>query len=103
MLGWPLQLLALTLAPLVVVQPAMAAGLLVLLLLGERMLNEHAGRREHLAVCAIVLGVIGTALSRRRLTPRRPRWVLAIVLVPAGAGEPAAVHLRASFIGPRRR
>jgi len=62
MLGWPLQLLALSLAPLVVVQPAMAGGLLVLLLFGERMLGERAGRRENLAVCAIVLGVVGAAL-----------------------------------------
>lgn len=62
MLGWPLQLLALSLAPLVVVQPAMAGGLLVLLLFGERMLGERAGRREHVAVCAIVLGVVGAAL-----------------------------------------
>ncbi len=61
-LGWPLQLLALSLAPLVVVQPAMAGGLLVLLLFGKRMLGEPAGRRENLAVCAIVLGVVGAAL-----------------------------------------
>jgi hypothetical protein len=62
LLGWPLQLLALSMAPLVVVQPAMAAGLLVLLIIGERMLGERAGRREHLAVGAIVVGVIGAAL-----------------------------------------
>jgi drug/metabolite transporter (DMT)-like permease len=62
LLGWPLQLLALSLAPLVVVQPAMAAGLLVLLAVSERMLGERAGRREHLAVCAILLGVLGAAL-----------------------------------------
>ena len=42
-LGWPLQVVALLLAPLVVVQPALAAGLLVLLFIGERMLGEHAG------------------------------------------------------------
>ncbi len=48
MLGWPLQVVALLLAPLVVVQPALAVGLLVLLFLAERMLGEHAGRNEHL-------------------------------------------------------
>jgi hypothetical protein len=62
LLGWPLQLLALSLAPLVVVQPAMAAGLVVLLMVSERMLGERAGRREHLAVSAIVVGVVGAAL-----------------------------------------
>lgn len=61
-LGWPLQVLALGLAPLVVVQPALAMGLPVLMVLGERMLGEHAGRREHLAVTAIVVGVIGAGL-----------------------------------------
>src|SRR5882757_2358888 len=62
-LGWPLQVVALLLAPLVVVQPMLAAGLLVLLYFGRRMLGEHAGRREHIAVCAIVLGMVGAALS----------------------------------------
>jgi hypothetical protein len=62
MLGWPLQLVALLLAPLVVVQPTLAAGLLVLLWFGRRMLHERAGRREHVAVAAIVLGVCGAAL-----------------------------------------
>jgi hypothetical protein len=62
-LGWPLQILALTLAPLVVVQPALAAGLVFLMFLGQRMLGEHAGRAEHLAVVAIVVGVVGAGLS----------------------------------------
>jgi hypothetical protein len=61
-LGWPLQIIALMLAPLVVVQPALAAGLLVLMLLAERLLGEHAGRYEHLCVWAIVLGMVGAAL-----------------------------------------
>src|ERR1700685_3637992 len=43
-LGWPLQVVALLLAPLVVVQPALAAGLLVLLFLAERMLGGDRGR-----------------------------------------------------------
>src|ERR1700692_3673743 len=49
-LGWPLQVLALLLAPLVVVQPALAAGLLTLMFVGERMLGERAGRYEYMAV-----------------------------------------------------
>jgi drug/metabolite transporter (DMT)-like permease len=62
-LGWPLQVVALLLAPLVVVQPTLAAGLLVLMFLAQRMLGEHAGRYEHLATCAIVIGMIGAALT----------------------------------------
>ena len=61
-LGFPLQVVALMLAPLVVVQPALAAGLLVLMVAGEHMLDERPGRYEYCAVVAIVLGVIGTAL-----------------------------------------
>ena len=60
-LGWPLQIIALAYAPLVVVQPALASGLLVLLLAGERLLGERPGRRELLSVAAIVAGVIGIA------------------------------------------
>src|SRR5450759_948922 len=59
-LGFPLQVVALMLAPLVVVQPALAAGLLVLMFLAQRMLGEHAGRYEYLAMGAIVVGVLGT-------------------------------------------
>jgi hypothetical protein len=62
-LGWPLQLVALLLAPLVVVQPALAAGLLVLLFFAQRMLGEHAGRSEHFAMIAIVVGVVGAGLA----------------------------------------
>jgi hypothetical protein len=62
-LGWPLQIVALLLAPLVVVQPALAAGLLVLLFLARRMLNEHVGRSEYMAMAAIVIGVVGAGLA----------------------------------------
>lgn len=60
-LGWPLQILALSYVPLVVVQPTLALGLLVLLAVGERLLGEAPGRRELLAVAAIVAGVVGIA------------------------------------------
>src|ERR1700678_3385174 len=60
-IGWPLQILALSYVPLVVVQPTLASGLLVLLLVGERMLGERPGRRELFAVGAIIAGVAGIA------------------------------------------
>src|SRR6476620_11803188 len=63
MVGFPLQLLALLLAPLVVVQPSLAAGLLVLLVVGERMLGERAGRYEYIADGATSSWVVGDALS----------------------------------------
>src|SRR5580698_9815818 len=82
MLGWPLQVVALLLAPLIVVQPALAAGLLVLMLAGQRMLGEPAGRREHVAMAAIILGVVGLALTApRRETAQHDPLALTIVLV----------------------
>jgi hypothetical protein len=63
LLGWPLEILALLLAPLTVVQPCIASGLILLLWLGATRLGEEPGRREGLAVAAIVAGVAGIALT----------------------------------------
>jgi hypothetical protein len=85
MLGWPLQVVALLLVSLVVVQPTMAVGLLVLLFFGERMLGERAGRREHLAMLAIVVGVVGiAACAPNRSTGHRDYLVVTLVLVGLG-------------------
>ena len=62
-LGFPLQVVALLLAPLVVVQPTLAAGLIVLVFVAQRMLGERAGRREHVAMIVIVVSVVGIALT----------------------------------------
>jgi hypothetical protein len=85
-LGFPLQILALMLAPLVVVQPALAAGLLVLLFFGQRILGEHAGRYEHLAVAAIVVGVVGIALTAPARSTMHTSQKLTITLVLVGIG-----------------
>ncbi len=84
-LGFPLQVLALPLAPLVVVQPALAAGLLVLMFLAQRMLGEHAGRYEYMAMGAIVIGVLGAALSA---PPRRDYCSLLMSIYPPAPLEP---------------
>jgi hypothetical protein len=83
-LGWPLQVLALLLAPLVVVQPALAAGLLVLVFMGQRMLGEHAGRHEHIAMAAIVIGVIGAGLCAPPRSTSHTSERLTITLVLLG-------------------
>jgi drug/metabolite transporter (DMT)-like permease len=54
-LGWPLQVAALAVAPLTVVQPALALGLVVLLFLGHRLLGE-AVRPRDLASVAVLAG-----------------------------------------------
>jgi drug/metabolite transporter (DMT)-like permease len=59
--AWPLQTVALLLAPLTVVQPADAVGLVLLLIFGSRVLGEPVGTREKLAVAGIVVGVTGLA------------------------------------------
>lgn len=56
-LGWPLQAGALLLAPLAVVQPSLAFGLAVLLVVGHRRLGEQVGAREVLAFLGILGGV----------------------------------------------
>jgi drug/metabolite transporter (DMT)-like permease len=86
MLGFPLQVVALLLAPLVVVQPALAAGLLVLLLLGERMLGEHAGRYEWGCVLAIAIGVVGVALTAPPRSASHTSQQLTITVVLLGLG-----------------
>jgi drug/metabolite transporter (DMT)-like permease len=57
--GWALQTVALGLAPLTVVQPSLAVGLIFLLVIGARGLHEDVGRREVLCVLGIAAGVAG--------------------------------------------
>jgi len=95
-LGWPLQVLALLLAPLVVVQPALAAGLLTLMLLGERMLNERPGRYEFVAVSLILAGMLGTSLtSPPRSTTHSEELTITLVLVGLGLASLLPYVLRA--------
>jgi hypothetical protein len=55
--GWPLQIAALALAPLTVVQPSLAIGLVLLLVLGVRLLGEPVRPRDLGAVAAIAAGL----------------------------------------------
>jgi len=66
LLGWPLQIFALAHAPLTLVQPTLALGLLLLLVLGVRILGEHVGPREIGAVVLIIasVGVFAWAAPR---------------------------------------
>lgn len=89
MLGWPLQVIALLLAPLVVVQPALAVGLVVLLFAAQRILGEHAGRYEHVAIGAIVIGVvvIGVCAPPRSTTHTSEKLTITIVLAVLAAAS----------------
>jgi drug/metabolite transporter (DMT)-like permease len=101
-LGWPLQVVALLLAPLVVVQPALAAGLLVLLFLAERMLGEHAGRYEYVAMGAIVLGVVGAGVFAPPRTTTHTSEELTITLVLVGLGLASLVPYLLRALGRSR-
>jgi drug/metabolite transporter (DMT)-like permease len=80
--GWPLEIVALFLAPLTVVQPCLASGLLLLLWLGATRLGERPGGREWIAVAAIVAGIAGVALaSPDRTTDHAETGAIALALV----------------------
>ncbi len=100
--GWPLQVLALQHAPLTLVQPTLALGLLLLLVLGTRILGEHIGSREITAVVAIIAAVAviaAAAPSQPGQVPRDAGLVIAVGLLTAMAILPYAVaRLRGSSV-----
>lgn len=97
LLGWPLEIVALLLAPLTVVQPCLAAGLILLLWLGVTRLDESPGVREGVAVAAIVLGVAGVAWAAPERTTEHAGAAgitLALVLVAIPLLAPYALRFR---------
>jgi hypothetical protein len=102
LVGWPLEIVALLLAPLTVVQPCLASGLILLLWLGATRLGEAPGRREALAVAAIVAGVAGVAWAAPERTTDHAGTAaiaLALVLVAIPIAAPYALRGRAAAFG----
>jgi len=94
--GWPLEIGALLLAPLTVVQPCLASGLILLLWLGATRLGERPGWREGVAVSAIVAGVAGVALAApERTTDHAGAAAIAAALVLVAIPVLAPYALRA--------
>jgi len=88
--GWVLgvvgigpQVLALAYAPFVVVQPALASGLLILLFIGWRVFKEHVTHWEIIGVLAIIAGVTLVAWGAPPHTEAH-RGGLAVIAVVAG-------------------
>jgi hypothetical protein len=80
--GWPLQAVALALAPVALVQPTMACGLLAILVVGRRALNEHITPGAMLAAVGIVAGIGLLAFGLPGSAATNPHDVLlAIALV----------------------
>jgi drug/metabolite transporter (DMT)-like permease len=94
-LGWPLQAVALLLAPLSVVQPALAFGLLVLLAVGASRLGERVGSREVLSTLGIIAGVAALAALAPAASARHAgTWTTLAVLGGLGALALAPYVLR---------
>jgi drug/metabolite transporter (DMT)-like permease len=78
------QVLALTSAPLTVVQPADAVGLVLLAIAGARILGEQVGRRELAAAVGIVVGITAVvAAGPARSEAHSGAGGLAVLLVVA--------------------
>jgi len=102
LLGWPLEIAALLLAPLTLVQPCLVSGLVLLLWLGSTKLGESPGRREITAVAAIIAGIAGVAWAApERTTDHADTGVilLAMALVAIPVALPYALRGRAAAAG----
>ncbi len=102
LVGWPLEIVALLLAPLTVVQPCLVSGLVLLLWLGATKLGEAPGRREFLAVAAIGVGVAGVAWAAPERTTDHADTAaiaLALALVALPIAAPYALRGRAGAAG----
>jgi drug/metabolite transporter (DMT)-like permease len=102
LVGWLLEIAALLLAPLTVVQPCLASGLILLLWLGATRLGEAPGRREFVAVAAIVAGVGGVAWAAPERTTDHAGAVAiaaALVVVAIPIALPYLLRRRASVVG----
>jgi drug/metabolite transporter (DMT)-like permease len=96
LVGWPLEIVALLLAPLTVVQPCLASGLILLLWLGATRLGERPGGREWVAVVAIIGGVAGVALAApERTTDHADAAAIALALALVALPIAAPYVLRA--------
>ncbi|MBV8954905.1 MAG: hypothetical protein JO179_12260 [Solirubrobacterales bacterium] len=82
-LAWPLQVLALTLAPITVVQPILACTQLVLLLLARTKLREHVGAIEIVGALAIGAGVAAVVFAAPRHTAADPKLAPTVVVLSA--------------------
>jgi len=108
--GWPLQLAALSLAPVTLVQPTLAFGLVVLLAASAVVLHEPVGRVEVAGALAIIGGVVVLTLVAPShedshsglvslLAVIAPLAVLALTpWLRHGRGRPAALGAAAGFV-----
>jgi drug/metabolite transporter (DMT)-like permease len=92
--AWPVQLGALALGSIGLVQPALGFGLVVLLALGAVVLHEHVGRREVGGVAGIAVAVAVLAWSAPSETGAYTAWGTWVVGAGVVAVAPLPVVLR---------
>ncbi len=93
--AWPLQAVALALASVAIVQPALGLGLIVLLVLGVRLLHEHIGMREIVgaALIAGAIAVIGWAAPAHTPGFTRGGEVAAVAALAIAAAVPYVLRV----------
>lgn len=96
--AWPLQILALGLAAITVVQPTLAASQLMLLAVARVRLGERVGWLESFGAAAIVAGVTAVIVAAPRHSLRDP--AAARVALPLALVGTVAL---AAYLGGRRR
>src|SRR4051812_28695192 len=87
--GWAAQAVAVMLAPITIVQPALAVSVVALLFIGVRFFGERVRGREAAAALAIVVSVGGLVLA----SPRHSGGHAAPVAMALGMGTLGAVAL----------
>ncbi|HJQ49409.1 MAG TPA: hypothetical protein VJ838_02740 [Gaiellaceae bacterium] len=101
-LGWPLQAFALTRAPLTVVQPLLAVGLIIPLAFGKRMLGDHLHWRDVLNIGVLVTGaslLVALAPPRSNVTGISFQLAIALALLATAV---VCASLLAALVGHRR-
>jgi drug/metabolite transporter (DMT)-like permease len=93
--AWPLQAIALSLASVAIVQPALGLGLIVLLVLGVRVLHERVGWREigGAVMIAVAIAVIGWAAPAHTPAFTRAGEIGVVALLALAAAAPYGLRV----------
>lgn len=94
-LGWGLEVAALTMIPLTLARVLNAAGLVVLLGLTHRILKEPLGLRALLGVCSVALGTVAAGFAPPRLgglSPTVAQYALLCAILLPGISLPYALR-----------
>ena len=102
-LGFPLQIYAYANAPIAVVQTCLAAGLVLVMLCGARVMGEPVRRRDYLAVVAITAGVGLTAVaapSRSEIERAGSEPVVILIVARRAGADPVRARRVAAWRRP---